>query len=399
VFEHNSISRNHVQIAAVGAALLLEDLHSHNGTTANGVRCTKATLREGDVIGVGPILLVVDRAPAEYRIPQHPDLIGASYALSKVLQSIDKVARSRTAVLIRGETGTGKELVAKALHVASGRPGHIHAVNCATLSGDLLNSEIFGHTRGSFTGADRTRAGLLEAAHRGTLFLDEIGDAPIELQLSLFRFLENGEIRPVGSEKLKKVDVRIIAASNQDFGAMVQSGRFRKELYSRLKGWVLDLPPLRERVDDIPLIARHFVREFKREDTPIHGRLMAALLLYAWPENVRELKHVIERAVLEAGEEAPIPLSPYLERYLLPQRRISGGPHSAGTKQGPSGHVGAGGARPAGKPHANRLMEVLLEHAGNVRQAAAALGVSRNTFYRWLEEYAIDPTKYRGKWE
>ncbi|HLM72433.1 MAG TPA: sigma 54-interacting transcriptional regulator, partial [Polyangiaceae bacterium] len=278
VFHYPSISRRHARIVAERGELWLEDLESHNGTSLNGEPCGKAKLSPGDVIGIGPVLLVVHQAPVAYALPKHPGLVGTSYALASVLADIDKVAPfPRINVLLRGETGTGKELVARAIHEASGRPGKLQSVNCATLTGTLLQSEIFGHEKGAFTDAKSARPGLIESAHQGTLFLDEIGDAPMDLQVSLLRFLETGETRRLGADVSKEVDARIIAASNLDFEEFIRERRFREELYSRLAGWVIHMPKLRERVEDIPLLAAHFVRGFAGRDIPIHGRLMRAL--------------------------------------------------------------------------------------------------------------------------
>ncbi len=388
VFDHASISRQHARVAAERGGLMIDDLGSHNGTSVNGSTCSSAGLSPGDVIGVGPVLLVVHKAPAEYEIRRHPALVGTSYALATVLEDIEKVAPfPRTNVLVRGETGTGKELVASAIHAASGRPGKLLSVNCATLTGTLLQSEIFGHEKGAFTDAKAARPGLIESAHQGTLFLDEIGDASMDLQVSLLRFLETGETRRLGSDAAKRVDVRIIAASNLDFEALIRERRFREELFSRLAGWVIKLPPLRDRAEDIPPIAAHFVRSFTGRDMPMHGRLMSALLLYAWPQNVRELKSVVERAVIEASGEEPIPLSAYLDRALSQQRRQpAGAPVKAPIERG---------AKSAGKPGKARLSEVLTSFKGNVRKASAELAVSRNTIYRWCEEYGIDPGAFR----
>jgi DNA-binding NtrC family response regulator len=388
VFDYTSVSRRHARVVAERGGLRIEDLGSHNGTTINGEPCAKAKLSPGDVIGIGPVLLVVHQAPVDYAIPEIPGLVGTSYALASVLADVPRVAPfPKINVLLRGETGTGKELVARAIHEASGRPGKLQSVNCATLTGALLQSEIFGHEEGAFTDAKSARPGLIEAAHQGTLFLDEIGDATMDLQVSLLRFLETGETRRLGSDTSKEVDVRVIAASNLDLEELIRERRFREELFSRLTGWVIHMPKLRDRVEDIPLIAAHFVRSFAGKDIPIHGRLMRALLLYTWPQNVRELKSVIERAVIEANGEAPIPLSPYLERALAQQRRRA--------VDTPAKTSIEDRARPAGKPSREQLLEILATFKGNVRKVAVELAVSRNTIYRWCEEYGIDPDQFR----
>lgn len=386
VFHFSSISRSHARITSERGGLTLEDLESHNGTSLNGEPCSRARLSPGDVIGIGPVLLVVHEGPLDYEIPTHPTLIGTSYALASVLADIQKVAPfPKINVLLQGETGTGKELVARAIHEASMRPGKFQSVNCATFMGTILQSQIFGHEKGVFADVKSERPGLIESAHQGTLFLDEVAEAPMDLQIGLLSFLETGEIRRLGADAPRMIDARIVAASNVNFDELIRERRFRGELFSRLAGWVIHLPRLRDRVEDIPLLAAHFVRNFTGKDLPIHARLMAALLLYAWPQNVRELKSAIERAVIEANGRAPIPLSPFLERALAHQRRQPPGVPARADDRSRSG----------GKPSPTRLSEVLAKHRGNVRRVAAELGVSRNTIYRWSEEYGIDPDKFR----
>ncbi len=231
-------------------------------------------------------------------------LVGRTAVWREVLRQVDRVAETTATVLLVGETGTGKERVARTIHAASGRSAQeFVALNCASLSPALLASELFGHVRGAFTGADRTREGLFVRAHRGTLFLDEVADMPADMQASLLRVLEDRQVRPVGGTRAIPVDVRLVAASGRDLLDEVAIGRFRADLYHRLDVVRIDLPPLRDRRDDIPLLAAHLVRRF-REPSQLHPDAIPVLLEHHWPGNVRELENVLRAsAVLSDGAE------------------------------------------------------------------------------------------------
>ena len=231
------------------------------------------------------------------------NIIGTSEAMMAVFKTINYVKDSKTTVLIRGETGTGKELVARAIHFNSDKASKPYLpVNCAALNENLLASELFGHVKGAFTGAISDKRGLFEAADGGTIFLDEIGDIGIGLQQTFLRALENGEIQPVGSFERKKVPVRIIAATNKNLEAMVDRGSFRKDLYYRLNVVIIDLPPLRERKGDIGILAYHFLKQYSAQNNKNINRISQEVLRlledYSWPGNVRELENIIERATL-----------------------------------------------------------------------------------------------------
>jgi two-component system response regulator AtoC len=230
----------------------------------------------------------------------------ASAAMQEVMRSIQKVAPQKTTVLLHGESGTGKELVARALHELSPRASFpFVAVNCGAIPSELIESELFGHVKGAFTDARRDRKGLAAEADGGTLFLDEIGELPVALQVKLLRFLQEEEVRPVGDERSRKVDVRVIAATARDLGRAVAQGQFREDLYWRLNVVAVRLPPLRERKDDIPAMAAHFLARFGRLRPELPRLALSAaahetLLEHRWPGNVRELEHAIERAVVLA---------------------------------------------------------------------------------------------------
>jgi two-component system response regulator PilR (NtrC family)/two-component system response regulator HydG len=305
--------------------------------------------------------------------------VGGSGAMRSLMEMIAKVARSPLPVLISGETGTGKELVARAVHAASGR-GPFVAVNCAALPEHLLESELFGHERGAFTGADRTRAGLFEAADGGTLFLDEVGDLPSPLQPKLLRALEEGEIRRVGATRSITVDVRVVAATNRDLEEELTGGRFREDLYWRLNGLGLHVPPLRERSSDVPQLVDFFLDRIGG-DPARRGRFtaetMALLVAYPWPGNVRELRSVVERAatlsdVTQFGPEA------------LPDRVRKGGMIRATIAEAAVRHLSLREVERA------YLMEILRMTGGNKSRAAEILGLDRKTLYRKLQEYAAE---------
>jgi formate hydrogenlyase transcriptional activator len=241
--------------------------------------------------------------PRREALPPQQPLVGSSYGIRQALNAVRMVAPTDSAVLIQGETGTGKELIAKAVHDQSSRKHEpFVTLNCAAIPGGLLESELFGHERGAYTGALNSAIGRFQMAHQGTLFLDEIGDLPLELQPKLLRVLQEQEFERLGSSRTIRVDVRIVAATNRDLAEMVQERRFRADLFYRLHVFPIALPPLRERLDDIPLLVRHFVRTFaERMNKEIHtvqDEVMEILKRHSWPGNIRELQNFIERSVI-----------------------------------------------------------------------------------------------------
>jgi formate hydrogenlyase transcriptional activator len=259
-------------------------------------------------------------------IPQHSfeKIVGKSAALQAALNLVEIVAPTESTVLVLGETGTGKELIARAIHNASSRKDHAFVkLNCSAIPLGLLESELFGHEKGAFTGAIAQRIGRFELANRGTIFLDEVGDIPLELQPKLLRVLQEQEFERLGGTRTMNVDVRIVAATNADLTRKVADKQFRDDLYYRLNVFPIVIPPLRERRKDIPLLVHHFVQKYARRikkpiDT-IPTKTMAALTEYHWPGNIRELENFIERAViLSAGSELQLPLSEVAQRTISP---------------------------------------------------------------------------------
>jgi DNA-binding NtrC family response regulator len=319
-------------------------------------------------------------------------LIGRSRPMAQLFERIGRVAASRAPVLITGETGTGKELVAQAVHRASGR-GQFVALNCGAIPAHLLESELFGHTKGAFTSADRDKQGLFEVADGGTLFLDEIAEMPLALQPKLLRVLQFGELRRVGSVEAKQVDVRIIAASHRDLATEVRENRFREDLFFRINVLRLDVPPLRERRADIPLLVERFLDRIAeregRSALQIEPNALAALVAYDWPGNVRELLNVVERAAIFA-ERSEITLDD------LPDELRAAAP--VGATNGTLPHAPAGtdivaGAAERGltleQLEREYILEVLRRANGNRTRAAKMLGIPRRTLYRRLTEYGV----------
>lgn len=299
-------------------------------------------------------------------------MVGQCDALAEVCGLIKRVAPTPSTVLIEGESGTGKELAARALHRFSGRDGAFVPVNCAAISEELLESELFGHTKGAFTGANQAREGLFSYAQGGTLFLDEIGEMPLPMQTKLLRVLEERTIRPVGTNREVQVDVRVIAATNRELGSRVEAGEFREDLFYRLNVVAVRMPPLRERPEDIVDLARHFYSAISAElgvPVPVvSDEQLAALKQYAWPGNVRELKNIIERSILLGQPPAG----------LLPSRPRDGEPEAvAGYPEGMSlDHV-----------EREHILKVLAAADGNKSEAARRLGISRKTLERKLRSY------------
>lgn len=309
-----------------------------------------------------------------------PNIIGQSKLMQALFRQTKLVANSNSTILLQGESGTGKELIARAIHQHSTRSAQpLVAVDCGTIAEPLLESELFGHVKGAFTGATTTRKGLFEEAQAGTLFLDEIGDIPLSFQAKLLRVLQEGEIRPVGRSTSIRVDVRVITATSKDLAHLVQAGTFREELYYRLAVVPLIIPPLRQRREDIPLLVEHFIHKYCAQNQLAPKRVLAStlsrLVAAPWPGNVRELEHVIERAVL---------LSPGAELALQP-------PFPLSASEAPRGEPLGQATKEAQETlERERIREALLQAQGVRSHTARLLGISRATLYTKLKRYHLE---------
>jgi DNA-binding NtrC family response regulator len=337
-------------------------------------------------------------------------LIGRSPAMTRLRQLIDRVAPTDATVLVTGESGTGKEMISREFYRRSPRRGQpFIKVNCAAVSQTLIESEFFGHERGAFTGATERREGRFELANNGTLLLDEVSEIPPSLQAKLLRVLQEREFERVGGSRTIKVNVRIIATSNRDLMSNVSKGEFRQDLYYRLNVFPVHVPPLRERVDDIPILADHFLRRFARKHgvkvTGFSDSAMAAMLEYRWPGNVRELQNTVERAVILsesgrsvtsaalglAGDLSAADLSstgPFEKQTLPQQNGIAPEVHAPAPQTGTPGLTdGSGNVLPLDALEKQAIRAALRQTGGNRTQAAAALGISIRTLRNKLQEY------------
>lgn len=364
---------------------LLRDCGSKNGCYLNGVRCEQSRLRDGDLIHTGNTTFLfrsqVERShldPADVDAADLRALPAAaqtlSLSLAHTMKDMAKVAASNVSVILGGETGTGKELSARYLHEASRRTGAFVAVNCGALPANLVESELFGHRKGAFSGAQNDRVGLVQASDAGTLFLDEVAELPSEAQVKLLRVLQEREVVPVGATRPIPVDLRIVAATHADLEALVESGRFRSDLYARLAGVRFPLPDLRERREDLGILVNSLLRRsapdkkfrFERE-------ALWAMALYDWPRNIRELEQALAAAVAWA-EDGVIRL-----RNLPPAVAAALGTEEKSEEDALCA----------------QLKQALGTHQGNVSATAREMGKARVQIRRWCKRFGINPADYR----
>jgi len=376
------VSRPHAFLRRDGNRWIIQDTRSTNGIRINGALHREALLGDGDVIELGHTFLLYrsyraltdDRTDAD-----QPRTMGALStwvpSLAAQLEHLEAIAPSQIAALILGPTGAGKELLARAIHARSGRPGPFVPVNCGAIPRELIGSLLFGHRRGAFSGAHADQLGLVATAAGGTLFLDEIGDLPLELQPALLRVLAEGETLALGATTPARVDLRIVAATHQDVERMCADGQFRDDLLARLAGFVLHLPPLVERREDLGLIVAALLHRLAGERAgrvAFAGDAARALILHPWTRNVRQLEQRLASALQIAGDapisvdhlalDPPSALAPLRARWTGPdlERR-------------------------------DHLIGVLARNAGNITAAARELGKPRSQLQRWMKKYAIDP--------
>jgi transcriptional regulator with GAF, ATPase, and Fis domain len=361
-----------------------------------------ATGRRGDGVTEGTVIAGLSPrrpvAPSPAFLERSPGIIGSSHAMRQVLEMVRKAAASPSAVLIYGESGTGKELLARALHDNSPRAGKRYVkVHCAALAPNLLESELFGHVKGAFTGAHRDKEGRFELANGGTLFLDEIGDISLEVQTKLLRVLQEKTFERVGSSEPVVVDVRVIAATHQDLEDLMRQKRFREDLYYRLKVIALHLPPLRERREDIPELVLHFLRQYAQRCgkavTQIDDDALALLKSYSWPGNIRELENVIERAVvvMEGATVTEADFPPELLRDVgdLAWSADGDGDGADGEGLGLGLRVEPAERAERALRERERLVRALAAAGGNKAEAARALGMARSTLVSRLKKFGL----------
>ena len=322
------------------------------------------------------------------------NIIGQSPAMRRVFDLVSKIANTQANVLITGESGTGKELIARSIHANSSRKGKpFVALNCGGLPEHLVESELFGHEKGAFTGANNTRAGLMEHAHAGTFLLDEIGELPMHLQVKFLRVLEERRIRRLGSNKEIDLDIRLVSATNQNLENLVSEGGFREDLFYRINTFVIHLPPLRERVGDIPILANHFLKHYatQRTDTApraISDKAMARLEQHSWPGNIRELQHALERAVTLANHD---------EILIEDLPDNLGMSHNVGVRLQHFDQPFKDAKESVIEEFERAYVENLLQaHNGNISKAAQHSGIDRRSLHRLLVKHHIDARSFSG---
>jgi transcriptional regulator with GAF, ATPase, and Fis domain len=392
------ISRRHLSLEIVKNMLHVVDVGSTNGTVVGELRIVDALLQGGERICIGDTTLAVSRiaAPGPIALPallQLGKLVGMSREMRRLYPLISKLAASDVPVLIEGETGTGKEVLAESIHAIGPRAaGPFIVFDCTAVAPNLVESELFGHERGSFTGATGTRKGVFEQADGGTLLIDEIGDLDVALQPKLLRALERGEVRRVGGGDTIKVDVRVLSATRRDLDEEVQAGRFRDDLFHRLVVTRLELPPLRMRRGDVAVLARHFARELGGPEVRLPEQVLTRWDLAKWPGNVRELRNAVARQLAlgdldyEVGDPGEV---------AVDDTEIAPAVGPTDTKAFVEGILGEGlplvAARQRLLAEFDRayLGRVLTEHKGNVTRAAAAAGIARRNFQLLRNRYKI----------
>ncbi len=386
-----TVSRQHCEIALVEGGYQVSDLDSTNGTFLGSARLGSVLLSEAADLRLGQTVIAISTLRSPVDIPLGSEtrigpLLGRSVAMRQVIATVEKIAPTEATVLITGESGTGKEVAARALHENSPRAaGPFVVVDCGALPASLIESELFGHERGSFTGAVGQRKGAFESAHGGTLFLDEIGEMPLESQTRLLGALERRTVQRIGSSEARSINVRVLAATNRDLRKEINRGRFREDLYFRLAVVTIELPPLRTRPEDIPLYVQQLARDLEIE-LAIDEPTMARLSAMSWPGNVRELRNFVERSaalgeVIVEGEPAsaaPMPADDGAPTTLAVDARLP-------FKVGKAALI---------EDYERSYVRALIQlHEGNVSRAARAAQIDRMYMLRLLDKYGLRPSR------
>ena len=393
------MSQAHARLVRAGNRWSVEDTGSKNGVIMKGARHERATLEDGDVFELGHSFFLFRDAPstgaahlpldvdAAALEPPAPGLLTFVPVLLRAYGELSQVSRTRVPILIHGETGTGKELLARAVHGLGGREGTFVAVNCGALPETLVESELFGYKKGAFSGAAQDRLGLVRSADRGTLFLDEIGDLSQPSQAALLRVLQEREVTPLGASQPVPVDIQIVAATHHDLHEMIGRDRFRRDLYARIAGFTLRLPGLRRRREDLGLlIAALLARTVPadaRSEIRLHVDTLRALLAHDWPLNVRELEACLGIAAALAGHGL-------IRHEHLPESVRGGDTEEDPTSEPPQLPLSEEDAR-----RRDEIIALLREHRGNISAVARASGKARVQIHRWLKRYRLDPDSFR----
>lgn len=396
IMTDETVSRNHFEIVRDAKGYLLRDLQSTNGTFLDGAEIREAYIRAGAVIAAGAAELKF--SPFEERIQIMPSekeelgvMVGRSIQMRQIFGLVERIARTDATVLIEGETGTGKDMIARTVHQLSKRRDQpFVVVDCGAVSGTLIESELFGHEKGAFTGAASQRLGAFEYANGGTVFLDELGELSLDLQPKLLRVLEQREIRRVGGSQTIKVDLRIIAATRMDLRSEIEKGKFREDLYFRLNVVPIVSPALRDRRDDIPVLVKLFLRELSKGESPsISETSMAALMAHDWPGNVRELRNVLERALALRTDPGTLVAPLGDQTGYTQQAKVS--------LQAPSFSFKAGLSfreqkeRWTDEFESQYLRWLLAGAGGNISKAARAADMDRKYLHKLLKKHDVDP--------
>jgi DNA-binding NtrC family response regulator len=394
VLSDPAVSRRHLSLSLERGRVIVRDLGSRNGTILSGAKIKEAELPIGAVITLGQSALTVQprwhvREVAPSTARRFGELLGESLQMREIFAVLERVAPTDVTVLVEGESGTGKELVARSIHAASKRSKAPYVVfDCGAIPGELAESELFGHKKGAFSGAVADRAGAFAQADGGTICLDELGELPLDLQPKLLRVLETGEVKAVGSDTSRKVDVRVVAATNRELYAETRRGRFRADLLYRLEVVKIRIPPLRQRPEDVPLLVEKLL-EGKTEGDAITGANLKKLVAYGWPGNVRELRNTLARAVALAGAG---------KKPKFADLVFNLGPASASPSTIGSEYPGVSSPVPYKEAkeqvllgfHRQYVAALMDRHKGNVREAAAASGMSRKHLYDLLHRIEGD---------
>lgn len=365
VIDDPTVSRRHAKASLTSKGVQLTDLGSRNGTRYLGARIDVAVIPIGASFKLGKSTIQValpHQAELEGELDETHGLIGRSQAMKRVFAKLRKVASTDTSVLLEGETGTGKSMLAKVIHDLSSRGGKpFVTIDCPSISPNLWESALFGHVRGAFTGAVRDQQGLIASASGGTVLFDGVGELPLELQPTLLRLLESKRFTPIGGSESQAANVRVIAATSKNLEKAVAAGKFRRDLFFRLAGVAITLPPLRDRRDDIALLARHFARGLKGIDVRLEAATIAAFQCESWPGNVRELESAVARALTLGGSEKSAGKASFTEARDLALQHFE---------------------------H-DYLVSLLAENGGNVSAAARSAKLTRSYFYTLLERHRL----------